>query len=152
MPRRRQIAKVHARTLTWHDVTPSQHLDFFVAWRPPVGEVECSRAAWPSWESYLNAWGSVRAEGLAAWAASRAVRLSCARTKVARLAARIEQAGVSDDRPHLQQLLADAEEWAEKEASRELPFAEVAYQRVLAGTAPDGSDGEDGWHQLEEEG
>ena len=119
MPRKRQVAKLRARALTWRDVGLRKQ-SFFVGWHPPTNEFDRSRSHWETWEEYLGEWSAVRVDGLVAWAAGRARRRDGLRRMVA--------LSTGDNSEWFTQQLEDEE-------SRELPFAEILYQRVVAGKA-----------------
>jgi hypothetical protein len=136
MPRKRWRTKLAHRELTWNDCDISDQLDFFAGWRPG------SRSRWATWEEYLSAWAAVREEGLAAWEVTRAEQLAAARGNVTQRQAEVWS--VEDAWRDLHdRLLAEAEESLAEIELEALPFAEVVYQRVLAGGAPEGDDGDD---------
>jgi hypothetical protein len=142
MPRKRRVEKLRHRNPTWRDFGPREKLNFWTAWTPPTNEFDRSRSHWQTWEAYLSDWAAVRAEALPKWEEKRAEMRASARAQVAQYAAELERAP-KRDRNVWEPLLAWAKEKLEKEESKEMPFAEIAYQRVLAGRAPDGSEDED---------
>lgn len=60
MPRKRRVAKLAHRQLTWRDLGPSQKLDYWSAWSPQDGR---------TWKDYLRDWSQLRAEALPQWEA-----------------------------------------------------------------------------------
>jgi hypothetical protein len=136
-PRKRQRLKVAHRLLTWDDCDISDQLDFFSGWHPPRNEVERGRSRWQTWDAYLTAWSVVRAEALPAWEATRAEQLAAARAIVATRQVEVWRGGARGS-----ELLASAEARLEGLEAEALPFAERAYQRVLAGGAPEDNGGD----------
>ncbi len=138
-PRKRRIAKLARRRLTWHDVFISEILAFWVGWRPPESDFDRSQSHWRTWEEFLGDWAAVREEGLARWEVNHAERLAGLRHMVAMRAAALAHAEPVWRDLH-EGLVAEAEAHLEELEREEAPFAERAYQRALAGLPPDPRD------------
>jgi len=122
----------------WDDIGIGEMLDLWVGWSPPTkGEPSSGQ----TWDGFLNHWAAVREEALPKWEAKRVEMRAHYRTQVAHYAEELRRAP-EQDRDVYEELLAWMEQKLEEEEAKSLPFAELAYQRALAGK-PDGSDDED---------
>jgi hypothetical protein len=136
MPRKRRIAKLRAHELRWSDVGPSEMLAFFSGWRPPDNDFDRSRSPWQTWKEYLDDWAQVREDALPQWEELRAEQLAQARATVASRAAELVRADTDSGRELCERLHAEAEDSLAELERKELPFAELAYQRALKGLPP----------------
>ena len=134
MPRKYRRVKLAHRELSWADISISEMLHFWVGFRPR------DHGPWQTWAEYLGDWAAVRDEGLADWAERRARMRADCEAEVARRRARLPEGVTDSDRSLYAELLERAEANLAREAAKDLPAAEIAYQRVLAGGAPDGRD------------
>lgn len=167
MPRKRRLTKLRERRLRWSDVTIREQLDFlFVGWSPPKhgsepgcwltgsGRYECP---WRTWDEYLTDWQLVREDALEYWEGHHADHLAHARAEVAKREAKLREEEAQGEAECwlslYQNLYEDALEGLAREETRELPFAEIEYQRALKGQPPRTHAERDGdeWGEAEDE-
>jgi hypothetical protein len=136
------VTKLKARQLRWADVTISERVDFFGGrapsvggcWLPKQGRYESD---WPTWTAYLTDWATVREDALAEWEAHHSDLLAHFRAEVTRRAAELREVEAEGEAVGLAtRLLEEAAERLAEEEARELPAAEIQYQRAVRGEDP----------------